>query len=116
MPNPVAWFEVDGPDATKLQNFYARLFDWKVDTNNPMHYGMVEPADGGIGGGVAATEDGSSQVTFYVAVPDLQAALDKAGQLGGHTVQPPMDVPDGPTIAFFSDPAGNRIGLMKAQA
>jgi predicted enzyme related to lactoylglutathione lyase len=29
-------------------------------------------------------------------------------------VAPPMDVPDGPTIAYFSDPAGNRIGLMKA--
>jgi predicted enzyme related to lactoylglutathione lyase len=26
---------------------------------------------------------------------------------------PPMDVPDGPTIAFFSDPAGNAVGLMK---
>jgi len=24
-----------------------------------------------------------------------------------------MDVPGGPSIAFFSDPAGNRIGLMK---
>jgi predicted enzyme related to lactoylglutathione lyase len=32
---------------------------------------------------------------------------------GGATVTPPMDV-RGPTIAFFSDPAGNRIGLMKA--
>jgi predicted enzyme related to lactoylglutathione lyase len=28
-------------------------------------------------------------------------------------VTPPMDVPGGPTIAFFSDPAGNVIGLMK---
>jgi len=31
------------------------------------------------------------------------------------TVAPPMDVPNGPTIAFFTDPAGNRVGLMKAQ-
>ncbi len=114
MANPVAWFEVDGPDAPALQGFYAKLFDWKVDANNSMNYGMVEPADGGIGGGVASSQDGSAQVTFYVAVPDLQAALDKASRLGGHTVQPPMDVPDGPSIAFFSDPAGNRIGLMKA--
>jgi len=52
---------------------------------------------------------------FYVSVPDLQSALDKAGQLGGETISPPMDVPGGPTIAFFKDPAGNRIGLMKAQ-
>jgi predicted enzyme related to lactoylglutathione lyase len=36
------------------------------------------------------------------------------GKACGETVTPPMDVPGGPAIAFFSDPAGNRIGLMKA--
>jgi predicted enzyme related to lactoylglutathione lyase len=41
-------------------------------------------------------------------------ALDRVGKAGGATVTPPMDHPDGPTIAFFSDPAGVRIGLMKA--
>jgi hypothetical protein len=49
------------------------------------------------------------QQIFYVAVADLQATLDKVGELGGTTVTPPMDVPGGPTIAFFADPAGNRI-------
>jgi predicted enzyme related to lactoylglutathione lyase len=52
--------------------------------------------------------------TFCVTVPDVQEALDKVGKAGGATVTPPMDVPGGPTNAFFSDPAGNRIGLMKA--
>ena len=52
--------------------------------------------------------------TYYVAVPDVQEALDKVGKAGGATVTPPMDVPGGPTIAFFSDPVGKRIGLMKA--
>jgi len=27
---------------------------------------------------------------------------------------PPMDVPDGPSIAFLCDPEGNQIGLMKS--
>ena len=43
---------------------------------------------------------------------EVLAALEHL-RLGGSTVQEPMDVPGGPTIAFFSDPAGNRIGLMK---
>ena len=113
MANPVGWFEVTGPDAGALHRFYSQLFGWEIDANNPMNYGMVPAQEGGIGGGVAPSPDGSAQVTFYVAVSDLQAALDRAGQLGGGTVAPPMDVPDGPTIAFLSDPAGNRIGLMK---
>jgi uncharacterized protein len=114
MANPVAWFEVNGPDAGGLQRFYAEAFGWQIDASNPMNYGMVQAEEGGISGGVGPSPDGSAQVTFYVSVPDLQAALDKIGQLGGKTVTPPMEVPDGPTLAYFSDPAGNRIGLMKA--
>jgi len=114
MADPVAWFEVSGPDAGAIQRFYAQAFGWQIDADNPMNYGMVQAQEGGIGGGVGPSPDGSAQVTFYVSVPDLQAALDKIGQLGGKTVTPPMDVPGGPTIAFFADPAGNRIGLMTA--
>jgi len=114
MANPVAWFEVTGPDAGALQRFYAQAFGWEIDASNPMNYGMVQPQEGSIGGGVGPSPDGSSQVTFYVSVPDLQAALDKVSQLGGKTITPPMEVPDGPALAYFSDPAGNRIGLMKA--
>jgi len=111
MANPVNHFEVLGQDGPALQQFYGSLFDWKIDAANPMNYGIVAPSEGGIGGGVAASQDGSSVVTFYVQVDDLQAALDKAESLGGKTVMPPMDVPGGPSIAQFSDPAGNVIGL-----
>ncbi len=113
MASPVAWFEVSGPDAGALQSFYSQAFDWQIDADNDMNYGMVAAAEGGIGGGVAPSQDGSAHATFYVAVDDVQAALDKVGQLGGTTVVPPMDVPNGPTIAFFTDPAGNMVGLMK---
>lgn len=113
MANPVAWFEVSGPDAGTLQSFYADAFGWKIDANNPQNYGMVEAQPGGIGGGVGPSQDGQPSVTFYIDVEDLQAALDTIGKLGGTTIAPPMDIPDGPTVAIFADPAGNRIGLMK---
>jgi hypothetical protein len=109
----VTWFEVAGKDGKKLQKFYADLFGWKVDADNPMEYGMVDAQGNGIGGGITPTQDGA-YVTVYVAVDDLQAALDKAEKLGGKTVNPPMEVPDGPTIAHFTDPEGNFIGLLKA--
>ena len=114
MGQPVVHFEVIGKDGEKLQSFYSDLFGWQIDTDNEMNYGMVAAPEGGIGGGVGPSPDGKAYATFYVAVPDVQEALDKVGKLGGATVTPPMDVPGGPTIAFFSDPAGNRIGLMKA--
>jgi predicted enzyme related to lactoylglutathione lyase len=113
MTQPVIHFEIVGPDAKGLQDYYSSLFDWKIDANNQMNYGMVEAGEGGIAGGVAPSMDGKPNVTFYVQVADLQAALNKAEKLGGKTVMPPMDVPEGPSIAQFTDPAGNRIGLVK---
>ncbi len=113
MANPVVHFEVAGKDAAALQKFYASMFDWKIDANNPMNYGMVEPVEGGIGGGVGPSPDGEKHLTWYVQVDDLQAALDKAAGLGATTTMPPMDVPGGPSIAMFSDPAGNVVGLVK---
>jgi predicted enzyme related to lactoylglutathione lyase len=112
MAQPVVHFEVLGKDGPKLQKFYGDLFDWNVDANNPMNYGIVQPSEGGIGGGVSASQDGSTMVTWYVQVDDLQAALDKAESLGGKTVMPPMDVPGGPKLAMFADPEGNVIGLV----
>jgi len=53
-------------------------------------------------------------VTFYVEVDDPAAALEKIAQLGGKTVQEPVDVPNGPTIALFADPEGHTIGLVKS--
>jgi len=112
MADKVMHFEVHGRDGERLQRFYASLFGWKVDANNPMQYGMVSPEEGGIGGGI--TRSDAPMVTFYVEVAELGAALKKAERLGGKTIMPPMDVPGGPRIAQFADPEGNVIGLVQA--
>jgi len=115
MGNKVVHFEVIGKDGKKLQEFFSGLFGWKIDANNPMSYGMVDPGETGIGGGIAADmQGGSGHVTFYVEVADLQATLTKAESLGGKTIMPPMPVPGGPEIAMFADPEGHVVGLTKA--
>jgi predicted enzyme related to lactoylglutathione lyase len=114
MANPVAWFEITGPDAGALQKFYAQAFDWEIDADNEMNYGMVTAGEGGIAGGVGPNPAGANHATFYVAVDDVDAALIKVVELGAEVMTPAMDVPGGPRIAFFSDPAGNQVGLMKA--
>jgi predicted enzyme related to lactoylglutathione lyase len=116
MGNQVSWFEVTGKDGAKLQRFYGDLFDWKIDADNPMNYGMVEGADGGIGGGIGASQNGSTQVTFYVEVDDLQPYLDKAEQLGGRTVVPITEIPNMVTFAQIADPEGNVVGIVKNQS
>ena len=114
MPNPVVHFEVVSPDRETAQKFYSGLFDWKLDTNNPDHYGMVDDEGHGIAGGIGGTPEGApGHATFYVQVKNLQETLDKAENLGGKTVMPPMDIPDMVKMALFSDPDGNVIGLVE---
>ena len=51
---------------------------------------------------------------IYVEVEDLQATLDKAESLGGKTTMPIMEIPGMVTLAHFSDPDGNVIGIVKS--
>lgn len=118
MPNPIVHFEIVGSDSAKTQQFYSELFDWTIDADNPMNYGMVEAgSDRGIGGGIIGVEeeDDRTGLKIYVEVDDLQAYLDKAEALGGKTILPPTVVPDMVTFALFADPDGTLIGLVKSE-
>jgi predicted enzyme related to lactoylglutathione lyase len=117
MGNPVVHFEVVGRDAQALESFYKDAFDWQMQEAMPNYYSMAYPGgEGGINGGIGAAMEGggAGHVTFYVAVPDLEAALSKIEGLGGSTLMGPMDVPEGPSIAMFSDPEGHVVGLLKS--
>ena len=123
MGQPVVHFEVIGKDGEKLRGYYAELFDWKIDANNPMNYGVVQREENlsdegiGIGGGVGVGPDGyDGHLTFYVQVPDVEAALAKAEELGGTRVMGPDEVPGmGIVLGHFRDPEGHLIGLVQSR-
>jgi len=120
MGNPVVHFEVIGKDGEGLRRYYGELFGWEFDASNPMNYGVVardaNPAPeglGSIGGGVAAGPEGyEGHVTFYVGVPDVGAALEKAESIGGTRVFGPDEIMDGMILGQFKDPEGHLIGLV----
>ena len=110
--NPVAWFEITGPDAKRLHDYYGALFGWSMEVMDD--YGVVAAAERGIGGGIGRSQDGAGRLTFYVEVDDVAAALARAQELGGSVVSPPVEVPGmNLTIAFFADPDGHVVGLSR---
>jgi predicted enzyme related to lactoylglutathione lyase len=116
---PVVHFEIIAADGEKAQRYYSELFGWEIDSNNPMNYGIVQRegntnADGvGIGGGVGSGPEGyGGHVTFYVEVPDVEAALAKAESLGGTRMMGPDEVMDGLVIGLFNDPEGHVVGVV----
>ena len=115
MGQPIVHFEIMGKDATRLHKFYADLFSWNVGEAMPDMgmYAMVDAGSSSLAGGIGQEPSGAARTTIYVQVPDLQATLDKAAAMGGKVVMPPTDIPGVVSLAQFSDPDGNVIGLVK---
>jgi predicted enzyme related to lactoylglutathione lyase len=122
MGQPVVHFEVVGKDAEKLRSYYGELFGWEFDSvaEGPTDYATVQrdanlTSDGiGIGGGIGAGPEGyDGHVTFYIEVPDVEASLAKAEELGGSRMMGPDKVVEGLEIGLFTDPEGHVIGLVK---
>ena len=123
MGQPVVHFEIIGNDSEKLQSYYGELFGWDFDPSpsvTGMKYGLVErntTSDGvGIPGAVGGGMEGyEGHLTFYVAVPDVEAALQKAESLGGTRKMGPDQIPGTDIdIGHFTDPEGYLIGLVRA--
>ncbi len=117
MANPVVHFEIIGKDGDKTKQFFADLFGWSINSDNPMNYGLTDPGLGdegrGIAGGIGGAMGGSEgYVTFYVQVDDVETALAKAESLGGTRVFGPETIMGGLTLGLFNDPEGKTIGVL----
>ena len=118
MGKPIVHWEIvsNGP-AKDVQGFYADLFGWKIDADNPLQYGLVAPADaGGVAGGISGSTDPNlpGHVTVYVQVEDPDMVLKEIESRGGTIVLPTTEIVPGTTIALFTDPWGSLVGLSKA--
>lgn len=103
MGQPVVHFEITEPDPAKLRDFYG-------------NYGFVAryTADDGSGipGGVGGGAGYAGHGLFYVGVPNVEAALQKAERLGGVRRMGPVKNPGAQLVAaHFTDPAGHLVGL-----
>ena len=112
MGQPVVHFEIGCRDIARTQDFYAKLFDWKIQAAGPA--AMIETGGaGGIAGHITALgHEPYNYVTVYVQVDDIEAYLAQAQKLGGKKVVGPIEIPTG-SFAWISDPEGTLVGLFK---
>ena len=128
MTHPVVHFEILSSDPDALSAFFHEAFGWHIDGAHPgtgaggvPRYLIVRPTgeespNPGINGGIGATPQGyDGHVTFYIRVPDVEAALQKVQSLGAERMMGPDRVPNGPVIGLFTDPQGHVIGLVQPE-
>lgn len=112
MAHPVVHWEIGSPDAAQATEFYAKAFGWRTTDAGP-EYTLVEPVDGGFGGGIMQTRpDVPAYVTNYLQVDDLDAKLAEIVELGGQTIVTPTQISPSASFAMFADPSGNVVGLL----
>ena len=123
MPQPVVHFEVIGKDPARLRKYFGELFGREFDVPSPVSQAVSDPAnygfldlvtseDGtGIRGGVGGGAGYASHALFYVGVPNVEAALQRAEKLGGTRVMGPATSPNGLVVGHFADPEGTLVGV-----
>lgn len=118
MPSPVVHFEIAGRDGKRLEEFYGKLFDWKIRRTSPggHNYGEIVLPDTTnypevtLTAGIRHEPTGVAEVVLYFQVEDLQASVELAKKLGASVRIAPMKTPE-VYFALIRDPEGNPIGM-----
>lgn len=116
------WADVSAPDPTAASKFYAELFDWEAADQHDAEGGYIytmfrqDSKDvAGLGPQGPGTPEGTPAMWHsYIAVDDLDAALEQWTSAGGSVVMPAMDVMSSGRMAFVSDPEGAVAALWEA--
>lgn len=115
MGNPVLQFQILSKEPDKTAEFYAELFGWKIDANNPLGYRRIDTgSDRGIQGGIwPAPSQAPSFAQLFVGVKDVREFVGSAEKLGARVLIPPTVLPEGDEMAVLLDPQGLSFALWR---
>jgi uncharacterized protein len=102
------WNELVSPDLAAAREFYAKLLGWSAaDIPGAVARTSFSLGNLLVGGGHApiGPEDPTPRWTISFWVADADRSVERARELGGGVVLPPMDIPVG-RFAVVSDPGG----------
>jgi predicted enzyme related to lactoylglutathione lyase len=102
----IVWFELPADDTGRAQDFYGRLFGWRLEPfpGRPEYYMAGEA------GGAIMPADGEKGPVVYFGVMDLDSVIALVRELGG-TAGSRRDVAGLGSYAHCTDTEGNRFGL-----
>ena len=108
--NRTRWVDLATSDPVKAQEFYSKLFGWRMDVSDDPQYGgyatamLGERSTAGIGG--KKDPNIPDAWSLYIGTDDIDALSAKIADAGGTVVAPPFDVGDQGKMAVYQDPSG----------
>ncbi|MGC4982929.1 VOC family protein [Streptomyces sp. DT193] len=124
-PGSLCWVELCTPDIAAAAAFYDSVFGWNTSAAEfpGGTYTCVNPAgteeEGMFGGLVPLADDPVEARTGaywlpYIEVPDTDAVVAEAEELGGTVRMPATDMEGVGRIAKLADPYGARLAVIKS--
>jgi len=111
-PAPIVFFDIAAPELANQAQFYKDIFDWQVGPDGRVSVPAASPLPGLLR--VEPSNQGPlTERVIYLGVADINATLAKITARGGAVVLPRTEVPGVVVVALFTDPAGNRMGLVE---
>ena len=111
----VVHFELTSDDPEKSAAFFQKVFDWKVTKwEGPQEYWLVETGEEeepGINGGLFRPSGIFSGTVNTIAVPDIDAYIEKVKQHGGEIVIEKNAIPGVGYSAYAKDEGGILFGI-----
>lgn len=121
-PNTLCWAELDTTDMGSAEKFYTALFGWGVkrggEAANETAYTEWQRGGNSIGGMMTIPKEWGPvppNWLVYFMVSDVDAATKKAGELGGHAIVPPTDIPKTGRFSVIGDPQGAVFAIFKPE-
>ena len=111
----ICWTEIATTNLDQIDAFYDSLFGWKIksDNNAEFEYRHFEDGRGEDVGGMYEMNPemfGGHAVPphfmTYIAVDDVDEAVEKAKSMGAEVQREPMDIPGTGRMAVIKDPLG----------
>lgn len=113
------WHELMTSDVAGAVAFYKKVTGWKTESSEHDASYLMWVAKNGPVGGVAKLGEsaGGAQPHWlpYVGSTDIVATVNDAGRLGGKTVVPVTEIPNGGRYAVIADPHGATVGVYESK-
>ena len=98
-PAPIVFFDIAGPEAEKLQAFYADLFGWRAGIGGQLSIPITSPVP-------ATIRQDPAEKRVYVGVENITAKLEQIKARGGTIDAPRFEVKGVAVLALFEIPRG----------
>lgn len=116
MNTRVVHFEIPVDEPERASTFYRDAFGWNVTKWEGQNYWLLQSGgDEGYGanGALQPRQASPDGITVYMSVENIDEAMQKIKEAGGHLLTGKMAVPSMGYSAHFRDTEGNTLGLFQ---